>query len=71
MLGVLQDKNTFTHPRDRGITARPGPLWLLLDYLRSIGGYANTHKRKNHWVGPVAWARFLEGDMEALRASLY
>lgn len=30
-----------------------------------------THrKRKNHWVGPVAWARYREGDMEALRASL-
>lgn len=44
--------------------------WLLQGYLRSIGGYANTQKKKNHWVGPVAWARFLEGDMEALRASL-
>lgn len=31
-----------------------------------------THRRREkiRWVGPVAWARFLEGDVEALRASL-
>lgn len=39
-------------------------------YLRSIGGYANTQKQKGRWVGPAAGARFLEGDMEALRVSL-
>lgn len=53
-----------------------GFLWLLRGHFRSTGGSTNTEKKekqqqqKTHWVGPVARAWFLEGDMEALRASL-
>lgn len=65
---MLQVKNTLSHPKTYGegqdLRGCSRATWGQLVVTQ-------THrKRKKHWVGPVAWARFLEGNMEALRASL-